>query len=184
MTPSAGASFPSIARWEKCGRAWIPSSVHVPGSIRRSSRSRAVSLSCSCWRAIFSSPPPSRALARRASSSSTSERIGGRATSVSAEARAGGCRSAVATEVGRATSHSTGLSPLPDRIPLLEERADALDDVLGREGERELRAQVVEGVEEGHVELAEHRVLAQAHDQRRLGRELERPLTHDVVEPG
>src|SRR3954462_11237030 len=52
----------------------MPSSLNVPGSISRSSRSRAVSLSCACWRAILSSPPPSCALARRSCSSSTSGR--------------------------------------------------------------------------------------------------------------
>ena len=62
----------------------MPSSVNVPSSIRSASRSRAVSLSCSCWRAIRSSPPPSRACSRRSCRSSTSERSGGRATSVSA----------------------------------------------------------------------------------------------------
>src|SRR3954447_13536577 len=72
MTPSAGASRPSIARWEKCGRAWIPSS--VKSSQSSSIRSRAVSLPAACWRAILSSPPPSRALARRSSRSSASGR--------------------------------------------------------------------------------------------------------------
>ena len=37
----------------------MPSSTNVPVSIRSASRSRAVSLSCSCWRSIFSAPPPS-----------------------------------------------------------------------------------------------------------------------------
>ena len=37
-------------------------------------RSRAVSFPASCWRAIRSGPPPSRARARRASRSSTSGR--------------------------------------------------------------------------------------------------------------
>ena len=74
ITPSAGASRPSIARWEKCGCAWIPSSVNVPSSISSAIRSRAVSLPASCWRAIRSSPPPSRARARRSCRSSASER--------------------------------------------------------------------------------------------------------------
>src|SRR5215208_386737 len=74
MTPSAGASTPSIARWEKCGRPWMPSSVQVPSSIRRASRSRAVSLSRSCCFSIFSGPPPCSALRRRSCSSSTSGR--------------------------------------------------------------------------------------------------------------
>src|SRR5947207_3472986 len=76
-----------MARWEKWGRPWIPSSMKVPSSISRSSRSRAVSLSCSCWRAIFSSPPPSLACSRRSCRSSTSDRREGRATNSSADAR-------------------------------------------------------------------------------------------------
>src|SRR5829696_5621563 len=74
MTPSAGASTPSIARWEKCGRPWMPSYVQVPSSIRRASRSRAVSFSRSCCFSILSGPPPSSALRRRSCSSSTSGR--------------------------------------------------------------------------------------------------------------
>ena len=72
MTPSAGASTPSIARWAKCGRPWIPSSTKVPSSTRRSIRSRAVSLPRSCCLAIFSSPPPRRALSRASCSCSVS----------------------------------------------------------------------------------------------------------------
>ena len=52
----------------------MPSSVNVPSSISSASRSRAVSLSAACCLAIFSSPPPSRACARRSCSSSTSGR--------------------------------------------------------------------------------------------------------------
>src|SRR6476619_4096149 len=52
----------------------MPSSANVPSSIRRSRRSRAVSLSCACWRATRSSPPPSFAFARRSCRSSTSGR--------------------------------------------------------------------------------------------------------------
>src|SRR4051794_21542408 len=52
----------------------MPSSANVPWSIRRSIRSRAMSFSCACWRAIRSSPPPSLALARRSCRSSTSGR--------------------------------------------------------------------------------------------------------------
>src|SRR5215212_10425503 len=73
-TPSAGASTPSIARCEKCGRPWMPSSVHVPSSIKRASRSRAVSFSAACCFSIFSEPPPCSILARRSCSSSTSGR--------------------------------------------------------------------------------------------------------------
>src|SRR5919198_412302 len=79
ITPSAGASLPSIPRCEKCGRPWMPSSVNSPPSKSRSSRSLAVSLSCSCWRSILSPPPPSFARARRSWRSSTRERSGGRA---------------------------------------------------------------------------------------------------------
>ena len=64
-TPSAGASTPSIARWAKCGRPWMPSSTKLPSSTSSSIRSRAVSLPRSCCLAIFSEPPPSFALARR-----------------------------------------------------------------------------------------------------------------------
>ena len=60
--------------------AWMPSSVNVPSSSSRSSRSRAVSFSCACWRAIRSSPPPSLALARRSCRSSTRGRSIGAAT--------------------------------------------------------------------------------------------------------
>src|ERR1700748_2366037 len=67
----------------------MPSSVKVPSSIRRASRSRAVSLSSACWRSIFSWPPPSIAFSRRSCRSSTSERSGGRATSSPAPARGG-----------------------------------------------------------------------------------------------
>ena len=42
--------------------------------------------------------------------------------------------------------------------------------------------QVLERVGEGHVQLAEHRVLAQPHDHRRLRGELLRPVGHRVVE--
>ena len=66
--------------------------------------------------------------------------------------------------------------PFHSRLALLEERAHALHDVLGRLSERELCAQVVERVVERHVELAAHRVLAQAHDHRRLRRELAGPV--------
>src|SRR3954451_18061457 len=65
----------------------MTSSMKVPSSISRSSRSRAVSLSCPCWRSIFSGPPPRRAFSRRSWRSSTSARRGGRATSWSGAAR-------------------------------------------------------------------------------------------------
>ena len=48
ITPSAGASLPSMARCEKWGRPWIPISTKVPGSQSRSIRSLAVSLPRSC----------------------------------------------------------------------------------------------------------------------------------------
>ena len=59
---------------------------------------------------------------------------------------------------------------------------DTLDDVLGGERQRELRAQVVERVVEGHVELAAHRLLAEPHDHRRLPRQLLRPVGDRDVE--
>src|SRR4051794_12523416 len=49
----------------------MPNSQNVPSSISRASRSRAVSLPWSCCLAIFSSPPPSFARARRSARSST-----------------------------------------------------------------------------------------------------------------
>src|SRR5215207_2358778 len=51
----------------------------------------------------------------------------------------------------------------PLRRALLEERLHALLDVLGGERQGELRAQEVERVLEGHVELPVHRVLAELH---------------------
>src|SRR5204862_7714264 len=72
--PSAGASRPCMAAWEKCGCAWMPNSQNVPASIRRAMRSRAVSLPWSCCFAIRSSPPPSFAFSRRSARSSTSGR--------------------------------------------------------------------------------------------------------------
>src|SRR5947209_7754223 len=74
MTPSAGASRPSIARCEKWGRPWMPSSTNVPSSINSASRSRAASLSRACCAAIFSGPPPSLICSRRACRSSASGR--------------------------------------------------------------------------------------------------------------
>src|SRR4051812_21742876 len=65
----------------------MPNSTNVPSSTSSARRSRAVSLSCSCWRAIFSSPPPRRARSRRSWRSSTSDRSEGRATRLSAAAR-------------------------------------------------------------------------------------------------
>src|SRR4051812_29414730 len=65
--------------------------------------------------------------------------------------------------------------PLPHRLPLVEEGLHALLDVLGREGDRELRAQEVERVGERHVLGAEHRVLAHAHEDGRLCGEGRRP---------
>src|SRR4051794_38093140 len=63
-----------MASCEKCGCAWIPNSQNVPSSIRSARRSRAVSFSCPCCFAIFSSPPPSLARSRRSWRSSTSGR--------------------------------------------------------------------------------------------------------------
>ena len=64
MTPSAGASTPSIARWAKCGRPWTPSSTKVPSSTSRSIRSgRSSCRAHAVWR---SSPRRRRAAPARA----------------------------------------------------------------------------------------------------------------------
>jgi len=107
----------------------MPISVKVPASINNSRRSRAVSFSWACWRAIFSSPPPSLISARRASRSSTS----GRRIEVLA---------------------CVLISALSTALALLKERRHALDDVLRGHGEGELCAQVVEGIVEIHVQAA------------------------------
>src|SRR5438270_11152449 len=52
------------------------------------------------------------------------------------------------------------LPALPLRLALFKERADAFLNVLGGEGDRQLRAQEVERVRKRHVLLAEHGVLA------------------------
>src|SRR4051794_11062147 len=126
MTPSAGASLPSMARWEKWGPAWRPSSTNVPSSISSARRSRAVSLSRACWAAILSSPPPSLICSRRARRSSARGRR-------------------------RLVARTSTSAPLPLRLTLLEEGLDALLDVLGGEGDGQLRAQEVDRVGEGHV---------------------------------
>src|SRR5262245_49521907 len=83
----------------------------------------------------------------------------------------------------RATSETpTRSASRPLWLALLEERLHTLLDVLGREGDRELGAQVVERLVERHVELAVHRVLAELHQHRRLRGELARPLVDRRVE--
>src|SRR5919109_3055280 len=67
---------------------------------------------------------------------------------------------------------ATASASRPVRLALLEERLHALLDVLGRERDRELRAEEVERVLERHVELPVHRVLAELHQHRGLGRQL------------
>src|SRR5215203_1397638 len=166
-TPSAGASTPSIARWAKWGRPWMPISTKVPSSTRRSIRSRAVSLPRSCCLAIFCSPPPSFALARRSWSCAVR----------SASGAVPGSRLGDFSSVAISVSAS-----FPLRVAFLEEGGDSLDDVLGREGERKLRAQELERVVERHVLLAVHRVVAEPHQHRTLRCQLRRPLAYCGVE--
>src|SRR5436853_1176677 len=149
-TPSAGASTPSIARWAKCGRPWIPISTKVPSSTRRSIRSRAVSLPRSCCLAIFFSPPPSFALARRSWSCAVRSASG----------------AVPGSKLVEFSSVAISSASFPLRVAFLEEGGDALDDVLGREGEGELGAQELERVVESHVLLAVHRVVAEPHQHR------------------
>src|SRR5215207_3509409 len=166
-TPSAGASTPSIARWAKCGRPWMPISTKVPSSTSRSIRSRAVSLPRSCCLAIFSSPPPSLALARRSCSCAVR----------TARGAVPGSRFGDFSSVAISVSAS-----FPLRVAFLEEGGDPLDNVLGGEGERELGAEELERVVERHVLLAVHRVVAEAHQHRALRGELGRPLADRAVE--
>src|SRR5919106_716972 len=133
----------------------MPISTKVPGSQSRSIRSRAVSLPRSCWTAIFSSPPPSFAFSLRA------------------------CRSSVSPFIPVCSPPS---APLPLRFALLEERRDALLDVLGREGQGELGAEELERVIEPHVLLAVHRVVPEPHQHRALRGELGGPLVDRRVE--
>src|SRR5262245_58051778 len=153
ITPSAGASTPSIARWAKCGRPWMPISTKVPSSTSRSIRSRAVSLPRSCCLAIFSSPPPSFACLRRSCSCSVSSPSGA----------VPGRRLSDFSSVAIRWSTS-----FPLWVAFLEEGGDPLDDVLGGEGKRELRTQELERVVERHVLLPGHRVVAEPHQHRAL----------------
>ena len=72
----------------------------------------------------------------------------------------------------------------PLRLPLLEERGHALAMSSVDERQRELPVQVLERLQERHVLLAVHRVLAEPHDHRRLRRRAappsrrRRPGTH------
>src|SRR4051794_9096664 len=123
MTPSAGAVRPSIARWEKCGRAWMPSSVNVPPSISSASRSRAVSLSAACCLAMRSSPPPRRAAARRSIRSSTS----GRSRDVGAFVSVMGSRKSYFPLRDPSRAFLLDLLAVgPNHVPLGAERVDAL----------------------------------------------------------
>src|ERR1700689_321903 len=108
----------------------MPSSTNGPASTNNGFRSRAVSLPRACCLATFSSPPPARAFARRASRSSTNGR---------------------SRDVGLSWSATARSAAFPHGVALFEEGRDALHDVLGGERERELRAQVVERVVERHV---------------------------------
>ena len=168
MTPSAGASTPSIARWAKCGRPWMPSSTKVPSSTSRSIRSRAVSLPRSCCLAIFSSPPPSFAFSRRSCSCSVSSPSGavpGRRFFSPAPAR---CSPSYRPFHCGSRFSKNAVTP------------STMSSV--REGERELRAQELERVVERHVLLAVHRVVAEPHQHRALRGELARPLGDRGVE--
>src|SRR3954463_14816133 len=80
------------------------------------------------------------------------------------------------------TETPTRSASRPLRLALLEEGLHTLLDVLGRERDRELRAQEVERLVERHVELPVHGVLAELHQHGRLRRELARPLGHGRVE--
>ena len=95
--------------------------------------------------------------------------------------RLGGCLGRIGRRARSCFSVASLIFP-SIRFALFEERRDALDRVLGRELDRELRAQVVERLDQRHVELAPHRVLAELHHQRRLRRELLRPLGDRGVE--
>src|ERR1700742_5375080 len=130
-------------------------------------RSRAVSLPRSCCLAIFSSPPPSSAASRRSWSWSFS--------SVSGAVPGSRCCLSVASAAIRRAPPSASRSPplrasasLPFRLAFLEEGHDALAQVVGGEGERELRAQELERVVERHVLLPIHRVVSELHQQRAL----------------
>ena len=158
-TPSAAASLPSIALAEKCGRPWMPISTNVPSSMSRSRRSRAVSLPRSCCLAIFSGPPPSFAFSRRC------VELVGRAP----------CRSAACVaSVAHLPFHSGSRFSKNAMTPSIASSVAELD--------RELRAQVVEGVVERHVHLAPHRVLAELHHHGRLRGQLLGPFGHRGVE--
>src|ERR1700722_2622503 len=178
MTPSAGASTPSIARWEVWGLPWMPSSTKVPSSTSSAIRSRAVRAPFSCCLSIFSWPPPRRICSRRACRSSTS----GRSSDVVCSALMLVCssRNAAWPQIGLRVGCSS--PPLPFGVALLEEGGDALHDVLRGDGESELGAQIIQSVVERHVKLAAHRFLAETHDERRLRRELRGPLPHHGVE--
>ena len=106
----------------------MPSSVNVPSSTSSAIRSRAVSFPASCWRAIFSSPPPSRARARRScrSSASVRRRLAVGWSSALTSGRRGGraptlphrpCRSAAIQPASRSATNAgwlrCGACPMP-----------------------------------------------------------------------
>src|SRR5262249_55323556 len=139
--------------------------------------SRAVSLPRSCWRAIFSSPPPSFVFARRSCRSSVSPFI-----PVSSPASTASGASGASPAWSFLVSSVAAISVPSTLVHVFRERLDALLDVLCREGERELRAQELERVVQVHVLLAVHRVVAQAHQDRALGRELLGPVVDGGLE--
>src|ERR1700722_1157360 len=178
MTPSAGASTPSIARWEVWGLPWMPSSTNVPSSTSSAIRSRAVKAPFSCCLSIFSWPPPRRIWARRACRSSTR----GRSSGVVCSVLIGSTGRCPARAQGASHFGSTRSPSLPLRLALFEERGDALHDVLCGDRQGQLRTQIIQSVIQRHVELTAHRFLAETHDQRRLRRQLRGPLPHRGVE--
>src|SRR5262249_51670768 len=127
--------------------------------------------------------PRSKAPARVAAPTASNTRSSTAATTSSSTSRR--CRRGSAPSPPRSKGSSPHTSPpLPLRIALLEERGDPLDQVLGREGERELGAQELERVLEGHVLLAVHGVVAKPHQYWAFRGELGRPVGDGGVELG
>src|SRR5262249_17660631 len=145
--------------------ASIPYSTQVPGSTRRSRRSRTVSLPSECCRSTRSGPPISRARSRRVFRSPTS-----------------GPQSW--TSPPPVVTASPPSSPLPLRLALLGERGDALAGVLGGGPDREHGLEVRERIVGAHVEHVVEALPAPAEDQRRLRRQRRRQLVHRGVELG
>ena len=126
-----------------------------PVSISSAIRSRAVSLPAACWRAIFSSPPPSRAAARRSSRSSAS----GRNMPVACqprvrEAQHGGDARRLAGQLDRRRAAADARSALA-----CSARAGGRDDLAPRRaGLHQQRAQL-HAAEPVHVPVADERGL-------------------------